>query len=127
MSDWDKAPGNEDQHYSGKIQPTDFAESKGLSFLEGNVIKYVTRHRKKAKKLDLQKSLWYIDRLIAKTDEKEFQGGFSTQDFIESQGFTELEAEIIIKFMMYYITHKTSDLYQVRTLVEELIEQEYGI
>ena len=34
-------------HYQTEIQPWDFIEANSLTFLEGNVIKYVCRHRAK--------------------------------------------------------------------------------
>ena len=36
------------QHYKGcKIQPVEYIHANGLDYLEGNVIKYITRHRTK--------------------------------------------------------------------------------
>lgn len=65
-----EAPGNEDQHYHGEIQPIEFIEAQGfMGFHESQVIKYVCRHRKKGGVLDLQKSLWYLLRLIVLEEE----------------------------------------------------------
>ena len=41
-----------------------------MSFLEGNVVKYVTRHRMKNGLEDLHKAQWYLDRLIKDYNEK---------------------------------------------------------
>jgi hypothetical protein len=41
-----------------------------MSFLEGNVVKYVTRHRMKNGLEDLHKAKWYLDRLIKDYNEK---------------------------------------------------------
>ena len=46
------------------IQPTEFIFKNGLGFIEGNVIKYVMRHRDKNGKQDLLKAKHYIDLLI---------------------------------------------------------------
>jgi len=46
------------------IQPTEFIFKNNLGFIEGNVIKYVMRHRKKGGLQDLQKAKHYIDLLI---------------------------------------------------------------
>ena len=35
-----------------------------MSFLEGNVVKYVTRYRMKNGLEDLEKAKWYLERLI---------------------------------------------------------------
>ena len=51
-------------HYKGKIQPIDFIESQELDFNEGNVVKYVSRHKKKNGLEDLMKAKFYLDRLI---------------------------------------------------------------
>jgi len=52
-------------HYAKMtIQPVDFIEENGLTFLEGNVIKYVVRHRDKNGKQDLEKAMHYLQLLI---------------------------------------------------------------
>ena len=52
-------------HYKGTaIQPWDFIVSNNLGFLEGNVIKYVTRWRQKDGVQDLRKAKHYIEKLI---------------------------------------------------------------
>lgn len=52
-------------HYKKcKIQPVEFIEANGIGFLEGNVIKYLVRHKDKGGKQDLLKARHYIDLLI---------------------------------------------------------------
>lgn len=52
-------------HYKDmKIQPIEFIHANGLDFLQGNVVKYVTRFRAKNGKQDLLKAKHYIDLLI---------------------------------------------------------------
>ncbi len=52
-------------HYSRfKIQPLDFIRENNLSFLAGNVIKYVMRHDAKNGKEDLEKARRYLDEMI---------------------------------------------------------------
>lgn len=46
------------------IQPTEFIHKNKIPFIEGNVIKYVCRWRKKNGLQDLQKAKHYIDLLI---------------------------------------------------------------
>lgn len=46
------------------IQPIDFIVKNGLSYLEGNVVKYVSRWRKKGGIEDLRKAKHYIELLI---------------------------------------------------------------
>ena len=52
-------------HYSGlKIEPLDYIIKNKLDFLEGNIIKYVTRYKNKNGVEDLIKAKKYIDKLI---------------------------------------------------------------
>lgn len=52
------------KHYVMPIQPIDFIMENGLGFCEGNIIKYVSRHRNKNGKEDLLKARHYIDFLL---------------------------------------------------------------
>ena len=59
-------------HYNKGIEVIDFIESWSLDFNEGNVVKYVTRHKHKSDSLeDLKKARFYIDRLIALQEREE--------------------------------------------------------
>lgn len=52
-------------HYKDKaIQPWDFIVSNNLGYLEGNVIKYISRWRQKGGVEDLRKAKHYIEKLI---------------------------------------------------------------
>lgn len=52
-------------HYKDMaIQPTEFILANQLGFCEGNVIKYVCRHKAKGKETDLLKARHYIDMLL---------------------------------------------------------------
>lgn len=54
-------------HYMGfQIQPIEFIERNGFGFLEGNVIKYVTRYKVKGGLSDLLKARVYLDWIIEK-------------------------------------------------------------
>ena len=53
------------QYNQGKIEVIDAIEDWDLNFCEGNVVKYVARHRFKGEPLeDLKKARWYLERLI---------------------------------------------------------------
>lgn len=56
-------------HYRMKIQPLDYIEANKLTFSEGNVIKYVSRHRNKNGLEDLFKAKHYLERIIAEYEE----------------------------------------------------------
>lgn len=52
-------------HYSKlAIQPVEYITKNKLSYLEGNVIKYLTRHRFKGGKEDLLKAQHYIEMIL---------------------------------------------------------------
>jgi hypothetical protein len=58
---WDRGG----SHYQNfKIQPAQFINKNRLLFAEGNVIKYICRHRNKNGKEDLEKAKHYIDMII---------------------------------------------------------------
>lgn len=57
-------------HYKDMvIQPVEYIHKNGIGYFEGNVIKYVSRWRKKGGVEDLKKARHYIDLLI------ELEGG----------------------------------------------------
>lgn len=61
----DKQIGGE--HYKTmKIQPVEFIVANNLDFLEGNVVKYISRHKQKGGKEDVEKVIHYC-QLILKT------------------------------------------------------------
>jgi hypothetical protein len=52
------------KHYNNGIEMWDYAVSHDLDFLEGNVVKYVTRWKHKNGMQDLLKAKQYLDKLI---------------------------------------------------------------
>lgn len=53
------------KHYrQGAIEPWDFISSQKMDFIEGNIIKYVTRYKHKNGVEDLQKAKAYLEKLI---------------------------------------------------------------
>lgn len=53
-------------HYKSKgVQPWDYIIANNLGYLEGNIIKYVTRWRDKGGVKDLEKARHYLDKLIS--------------------------------------------------------------
>jgi hypothetical protein len=52
-------------HYKDfAIQPAEFCARNGIPFLEGNVIKYVTRHRQKNGAEDIRKAIHYLELIL---------------------------------------------------------------
>lgn len=46
------------------IQPVEYIHKNGLNFFEGNVIKYVTRHRTKRGAEDIKKAIHYLQMIL---------------------------------------------------------------
>ena len=56
---------NKPSHYNnGSIEPIDYITANSMNFLEGNVIKYVTRYKFKNGLEDLKKAEFYLKKLI---------------------------------------------------------------
>jgi len=58
------------QHYQLPIQPIDYIVKNNLDFLEGNIIKYVSRYKQKNGLEDLLKAKKYLELLIEKEEKK---------------------------------------------------------
>lgn len=53
------------RHYKNMgIQPTEYAYANELGFLEGNVVKYVSRHRFKGGAVDIKKAIHYLEMIL---------------------------------------------------------------
>jgi hypothetical protein len=66
---------NEEQvggdHYKNKaIQPWDYIASNNLGYLEGCIIKYVSKYKKKDGIQDLQKAAHYLQKLMEVESER---------------------------------------------------------
>ena len=58
-------------HYATKaIQPWDYIVSNNLGYLEGNIVKYVSRWKDKGGVEDLKKAQHYLHKLIEVSSEK---------------------------------------------------------
>lgn len=51
-------------HYKTAIQPVDYIHANSLDFFEGNVVKYVTRHKKKNGAEDIRKAIHYLEMIL---------------------------------------------------------------
>ena len=62
-------------HYKDlPIQPVEYIHANALGYFEGNVIKYISRWRKKNGLADLEKAKHYIDLLIELETRKKGKG-----------------------------------------------------
>ena len=51
-------------HYQLKIQPVEYIVVNDIPFREGNVIKYVTRHKNKNGRKDIEKAIHYLEMIL---------------------------------------------------------------
>lgn len=72
----DKEKINHPKHYNMGIETTSYIESWNMNFIEGNIIKYVSRYKYKNGSEDLKKARWYLDRLIHTVEMQERGGKF---------------------------------------------------
>jgi hypothetical protein len=57
--------GHPPTHYALGIEPVKYIQSHGMGFLEGNIVKYVTRYKMKGTpKQDLLKARAYLDLIL---------------------------------------------------------------
>lgn len=52
-------------HYKAlKIQPIQYINENGLDYFQGNVVKYVTRHKNKNGVEDIRKAIHYLQLIL---------------------------------------------------------------
>jgi len=57
-------------HYrQGDIETIDYILDQSMDYLEGNIIKYVSRYKYKNGLEDLKKAKWYLNKLIEENNE----------------------------------------------------------
>lgn len=59
----DKQEGG-DHYKTMKIQPVEFITENGMDFLQGNVVKYIARHKAKNGAADVRKALHYCQLIL---------------------------------------------------------------
>jgi len=52
-------------HYASKaIQPVEFIHANELGFMEGNIVKYIVRHKEKGGAEDIKKIIHYAELIL---------------------------------------------------------------
>ena len=62
-------------YYRKGIETTDYIQSHSMNYMEGNIIKYVTRYKSKNDCVslqleDLKKAQWYLTKLIKEVEQE---------------------------------------------------------
>jgi hypothetical protein len=61
---------NPDHYKRGDIEVIDFILDQNFNYLEGNIIKYISRYKDKNGLEDLKKAQWYLNRLTQTLDKR---------------------------------------------------------
>lgn len=116
-------------HYRASYQHWDLVRDLHLGYFEGQISKYVTRHRTKNGKIDLEKALHFTKKLL---ELNKFSGYkpmrlFPTaeqmQDFVNANGLN-LREHVLLKKLLSWVNER--DLNDVVLFLEVLIQSEYG-
>lgn len=67
-------------HYFSAIQPIEYIQANQLGFIEGNVVKYITRHKCKNGAEDIRKIIHYCELLL------ELEYGEEAEEIYSSTG-----------------------------------------
>lgn len=58
-----------DHYKSLAIQPVEYIVQNGLGWFEGNIVKYITRHKQKGGRKDVEKVIHYAQMLLEEYDD----------------------------------------------------------
>ena len=58
-------------HYQLPVQPVEYIHKNNLTYLEGNAVKYLTRHRAKNGAEDIHKAIHYCEMILKFVYEEE--------------------------------------------------------
>jgi hypothetical protein len=118
-------------HYQAPFQHWDLVQRLGLGYFEGQVTKYVTRHRKKNGRQDAEKALHFLEKLIELSHQDLVRAprppsGTDTFNLLDyyasSNGLTTLEDTIIRTVSTWF---NPIDLRNARRMLVALIADSY--
>jgi len=127
-NDTEKSIANSYSHLN--IQPIDYIHQNSLDFAEGNVLKYISRHRKKGGREDVLKAMHYCQIVMQQQYGTESTNGFLT----EVNSATESEVEVA-KYTLEGSTDRlvnldlafdpnNKELYPIRSLMAKVYRPE---
>jgi hypothetical protein len=105
-------------HYKaadGVLQHWDLIALYGIGYLEGNATKYVSRWRKKNGRVDLEKSLHYVDKMIELAQAGKLRPSGIVpitviDSFVIDHWINEREAKIIEKLLRWETVDNLGDI-----------------
>lgn len=116
-------------HYRSSHQHWDLAASLHLGYFEGQISKYVTRHRGKKGKEDLEKALHFAQKLLelarnnGQKPQRMFPTGMQMEHYVKANCLN-LREHVLLKTLLNWST--VHDLENVVHFLSALITSEYG-
>lgn len=87
-------------HYKGMgIQPVEFAYANGYDDCAFSILKYVSRHRRKAGALDLEKAAHFVDlrvQMIEKHGECEADDKIGIAKYLQANQIAQADAQVLV-------------------------------
>ena len=109
-------------HYQSDYQPLNLILKYNLNFIQGSIIKYVTRHRRKNKEEDLLKALSLCETGL-NFDKYNFLCFFDRKDIFDYCQKNELNS-YLYEIVIIYILNK--DYQDAIDYIKTIIKTEYG-
>lgn len=116
MSANDKQVGG--THYRNTFQHWDLAAELGLGYFEGQISKYLTRHRFKKGKEDAEKALHFTEKLLelAQAGQQPMFGARISEarmiEYVEANNLVPLEMACLMGVLDWYVPQDLSMLVQ---------------
>ena len=116
-------------HYRTSHQHWDLAAALHLGYFEGQISKYVTRHRTKKGKEDLEKARHFAQKLLELSSnngykpQRLFPTGAQIEHYVKANDLN-LREHVLLKALFNWST--THDLTNVVAFLDQLILSEYG-
>lgn len=109
------------QHYKSAYQHWDFMLDVSMPYLPAQVIKYITRWKKKNGVQDLEKALHFLEKYILTMTEQTLSKYSKMNNYIEENQVESGEAFVIQHLMNFHIG-MISELQQAADIIKGLIE-----
>jgi len=115
-------------HYRNNFQHWDLAAELGLGYFEGQITKYLTRHRFKKGKEDAEKALHFTEKLLelAQAGQQPMIDARITEhrmlQYVEANELVPLEMACLMRALDWYVPQDLSNLVQ---LIQRLIRTYY--
>lgn len=115
-------------HYRSSLQHWDVIAVHGIGYLEGCATKYLTRHRKKNGRQDVEKAGHYLDKLIELRRAGQYRPlgivpSVVVEEFITANELTGPEADFTRLLLRW---SDTPELVQASRLVEAVLNDQYS-